>query len=160
MVVFEYFDLLISGALFLVLAKLVHHVYFKPLSFYQQFTNPKYFLPFLDHSLTFVGPPEAMLPRMRKFCYSDPGKRTFAAGLGFGKPVLWVFHPEVSEKILRSNTHINKSFSYDILLPFLGRGLLINTGHKWRNRRKLLTPAFHFKILDNSTNGFCQVGIR
>ncbi|XP_034238723.1 cytochrome P450 4C1-like [Thrips palmi] len=52
------------------------------------------------------------------------------------------------EAVMTSSKHITKGPLYDFLLPWLGRGLLTNFGGSWHHRRKLLTPAFHFKILD------------
>lgn len=40
------------------------------------------------------------------------------------------------------------SYSYRRLFkPWLGDGLLITTGDKWRRHRKIIAPAFHMNIL-------------
>lgn len=56
---------------------------------------------------------------------------------------------ETVEKLLNSGSHISKSVQYKFLEPWLGTGLLTSTGAKWHSRRKLLTPTFHFRILQD-----------
>lgn len=52
------------------------------------------------------------------------------------------------EAILSSNDLITKSGQYKLVHSWLGNGLLTSGGDKWRKNRKLLTPSFHFKILE------------
>ncbi|KAJ8949882.1 hypothetical protein NQ318_010516 [Aromia moschata] len=56
-------------------------------------------------------------------------------------------HPCDIEIILSSMIHMRKSGIYSMLKRWLGEGLLTSTGKKWQTRRKILTPAFHFNIL-------------
>jgi cytochrome P450 len=47
----------------------------------------------------------------------------------------------------RSSPHLANF--YDPLLPWLGSSLLTSSGARWKAKRRLLTPAFHFRILQN-----------
>ncbi|NXE15798.1 CP4V2 protein, partial [Lophotis ruficrista] len=62
-------------------------------------------------------------------------------------PLLILCHADSVEVILTSSKHIEKSYLYKFLQPWLGTGLLTSTGDKWRSRRKMITPTFHFAIL-------------
>nr|XP_014271850.1 cytochrome P450 4C1 [Halyomorpha halys] len=59
--------------------------------------------------------------------------------------------PESVEPLLSSAKHIKKgTYDYGFWRPFLGDGLLLSEGAKWHQRRKVLTPTFHFKILEDA----------
>ncbi|XP_026803476.3 cytochrome P450 4V2 [Pangasianodon hypophthalmus] len=62
-------------------------------------------------------------------------------------PFLFLYHSETIEPVLNNSLHMDKAYAYTFLHPWLGTGLLTSTGDKWRRRRKLLTPTFHFSIL-------------
>jgi cytochrome P450 family 4 subfamily V len=65
------------------------------------------------------------------------------------KPVVITFAPENVEAILQSTTVVDKSYEYRVFEPLLGEGLVTSRRPKWNYRRKLLTPAFHFRILND-----------
>ncbi|CAG9830836.1 unnamed protein product [Diabrotica balteata] len=62
--------------------------------------------------------------------------------------------PEDIELILNNSKHIEKSAFYDFLHSWLGNGLLTSKGANWHKRRKILTPAFHFNILQEFVDIF------
>lgn len=55
---------------------------------------------------------------------------------------------ELNEQLLSSTVHISKLDVYSLLHDWLGVGLLMSDGRKWHSRRKIITPTFHFKILE------------
>lgn len=78
--------------------------------------------------------------------YSEAGLCRFWLGL---KPIVLVYSPENIETILVSTSVINKAEEYRFFEPWIGEGLVTSRRAKWRVRRKILTPAFHFRILND-----------
>lgn len=68
--------------------------------------------------------------------------------------ILAVADYDLLEHILTSTKIITKPHHYTFFHRWLGLGLLTSTGEKWQKRRKLLTPAFHFKILEQFLHVF------
>lgn len=64
-------------------------------------------------------------------------------------PKLGIFlgDPRDAEIILSSSVHIDKSSEYRLFEPWLGNGLLISNGQKWKAHRKLIAPTFHLNVL-------------
>nr|XP_021183869.2 cytochrome P450 4g15-like [Helicoverpa armigera]WRX06070.1 CYP4G10 [Helicoverpa armigera] len=60
------------------------------------------------------------------------------------------------EVILNSQIHIDKADEYRFFEPWLGDGLLISTGSKWRSHRKMIAPTFHINILKSFVGVFNQ----
>ncbi|XP_066260171.1 cytochrome P450 4d8-like [Euwallacea similis] len=65
---------------------------------------------------------------------------------------------DLMEMVLSSSVHISKSNHYDFLYNWLGQGLLTSNGDKWKSHRKIITPAFHFSILQGFLPVFDSVG--
>ncbi|CAG9827946.1 unnamed protein product [Diabrotica balteata] len=101
-------------------------------------------LPILGNALEFVG------------TSYDIFRTVYQKSFEFGKVVkLWVgpklliflTDPRDVEIILSSHVHIDKASEYRFFKPWLGDGLLISTGQKWRAHRKLIAPTFHLNVL-------------
>ncbi|KAL6255811.1 hypothetical protein P5V15_013054 [Pogonomyrmex californicus] len=63
------------------------------------------------------------------------------------KLLVFLMDPRDVEIILSSHVYIDKSTEYRFFQPWLGNGLLISTGPKWRAHRKLIAPTFHLNVL-------------
>ncbi|XP_073811627.1 cytochrome P450 4e3-like [Musca autumnalis] len=72
----------------------------------------------------------------------------FRAWIGYYLYLI-ISDPKDVEYVLASNELIAKSDIYDMMHPWLGDGLLTSKGSKWHKHRKMITPSFHFKILQD-----------
>lgn len=133
-------------------------LFFKPLKrlirmiyLARNFVGPKAW-PLLGNAYLFLGvKPEDILEIADKI-FSEYGK-TVKFWLG---PVLVIFAQDTNdiEYILGSNNLLMKSQDYDFLNDWLCEGLLISKPSKWFKRRRILTPAFHFTILEQFIESF------
>ncbi|XP_067890516.1 cytochrome P450 4V2-like [Heterodontus francisci] len=106
--------------------------------------SPTY--PILGNALLFKPSGEDFFLQLIEFtttCRDEPLMKLWLGPL----PFIVLFHAEAVEVVLSSSRHLDKSYAYKFLHPWLGTGLLTSTGNKWRARRKLITPTFHFTIL-------------
>lgn len=70
-----------------------------------------------------------------------------------------VTDPNVMEIVMSNSTkYMRKSRVYSLMRPWLGDGLLLSSGTKWHKRRKIITPAFHFAILEQFADIFDRNG--
>lgn len=102
--------------------------------------------PLLGNAHEFVGSSntifEKMYERSFEFTPSSPVKVWIGPRL-----LVFLTDPRDIEIILSSNVYIDKAPEYRFFEPWLGNGLLISTGEKWRAHRKLIAPTFHLNVL-------------
>uniref|UniRef100_A0A182PZB1 Uncharacterized protein n=1 Tax=Anopheles epiroticus TaxID=199890 RepID=A0A182PZB1_9DIPT len=104
-------------------------------------------IPMLGSAYHFKDPtPEGIFNTFTGF-HQKYGKNLIAQGL-FNAPSMQICDPKVIEQVMQART-IEKTIIYDFMIPWLGTGLAISTGAKWAQRRKIITPTFHFKILED-----------
>lgn len=70
------------------------------------------------------------------------------------KLTVFLFDPRDIELILSSQIYIDKSTEYRFFAPWLGEGLLISSGHKWRSHRRIIAPTFHLNVLKSFVDLF------
>ncbi|XP_030378278.1 cytochrome P450 4ae1 [Scaptodrosophila lebanonensis] len=66
----------------------------------------------------------------------------------FGHIVIITVEPRFVDSLLLSQQHVRKATIYGALRGWLGNGLLLSRGESWHTMRKIITPTFHFNILE------------
>ncbi|CAL7952372.1 unnamed protein product [Xylocopa violacea] len=132
----------------LIPAIVLYYIYFRVsrrhmLELAEKLPGPKG-VPILGNALELLGSSDAIFQKVYSQSY-DYGE---IVKLWIGpKLVVFLYDPRDVEVILSSHVYIDKSDEYRFFKPWLGNGLLISTGHKWRAHRKLIAPTFHLNVL-------------
>ncbi|KAH8238213.1 hypothetical protein KR032_001217 [Drosophila birchii] len=101
-------------------------------------------LPIVGHLFDVIGPASSVFKTViRK---SAPFEHIAKMWIG-PKLVVFIYDPRDVELLLSSHVYIDKASEYKFFKPWLGDGLLISTGQKWRSHRKLIAPTFHLNVL-------------
>ncbi|KAB0798366.1 hypothetical protein PPYR_09359 [Photinus pyralis] len=103
-----------------------------------------------------VGATEDALQTMVQF--QKKYGRIFKMRTMFDVPSIVTSDPKLIEEILKSYQLLHKGVAYDFMHSWLGTGLLTSADEKWKKHRRMLTPAFHFKILEGFIDSFNQMG--
>ena len=88
---------------------------------------------------------EAFWKRLDELSSDHPGIQRYRIG---HLTYLSVCDPKYVAAVMKEP----KTPDYSLLVPWLGEGLLVAEGKKWLRNRRLLTPAFHYSILNNYTS--------
>lgn len=111
-------------------------------------------LPFLGSALEFGKDTTEFVENMIRLS-NNPAK-SFYFEMGLDQYGILTKSHDLMEFLLGSNklAILSKSTDYQIFEPWLGTGLLTSPGTKWKKRRRIITPAFHFSILEQFVEVF------
>lgn len=103
-------------------------------------------LPLIGNALEFTGGSDDIFKNLvnKSMSYDKQGMVKLWIG---PRLMLFLYDPRDVELILSSHVLIDKADDYRFFKPWLGNGLLISTGQKWRSHRKLIAPTFHLNVL-------------
>ncbi|XP_052863437.1 cytochrome P450 4d1-like [Anopheles cruzii] len=147
--------LTVAAALF------VHRTFGEMLRYSGKLKGPKAY-PIIGNGLLFLNKSPAEFLQIVGTLFEQYGK-CYRVWLGTTLGVM-MFDPKDIEVVLSNPKLITKSTEYDFMRPWLGEGLLTSSGRKWYTHRKVITPTFHFSILeefleifDRQTTTFVEV---
>jgi cytochrome P450 family 4 len=122
-----------------------------------KFQAPEKSVPLLNNSFMFIGKrPDQILQLFTELARKHGPVWRF--DMSPFKSFIIVQDPKIVEEILSSQKLLDKADEYDSIVDWLGTGLLLSSGKKWHQRRKIITPAFHFKILEEFVDVMSKQG--
>ncbi|KAJ1519326.1 hypothetical protein ONE63_004625 [Megalurothrips usitatus] len=121
------------------------------------FPGPDLALPVIGTLLHILGPMDTIFERGLRLLHGGDGDgSTFKFWLG-ERPWLHLTRPEDLEGLLNSGKQTHKpEVVYGPVSGFFGRGLITLNGEAWRRHRRVLTPAFHFAVLERYSGIFTR----
>ncbi|KAG5893586.1 hypothetical protein JTB14_028353 [Gonioctena quinquepunctata] len=142
----------VLGAVFAVIFAFIGYRWYRLLSIKQKLDWVTHLpgWPILGNALEFSGVKDLLddLTRITK----PKGKKTFIDFVG--DPLIFTTDYDLIEFVLGTHSILNKSDSYRFIKNWLGTGLLTSDGPKWKGRRRIATPGFHFSILEQFVGVF------
>lgn len=109
-------------------------------------------LPFVGNALMFIGKNSKALVALGEDVIEKYGY--FIRILLGPKIIIVLSNPADIESFLVDGKTVEKSEEYEYTKAWIGEGLITSTGQKWFSRRKIITPAFHFGILQSFVDNF------
>ncbi|XP_063913529.1 cytochrome P450 4d2-like [Zophobas morio] len=124
-----------------------HH---RQLKFLQQFPSPPV-IPLIGSARDFKTPSE-FLKKLHEYARKYGSLIHLQIGL---RHTLVSTDYKFIEFLLSHNSLLKKTTNFKFLKPWVGEGLITaDGGPNWKIHRKLITPAFHFKILEQFVDVF------
>lgn len=110
-----------------------------------KFPGPKA-IPFFGNAHMVIGKSASGIFDLVSEMYAKLNITTARVWLG-PRLIIGIADADDAEVILGNSTHLEKSPDYAFFEPWLGNGLLISKGDKWKSHRKMIAPTFHTSIL-------------
>jgi cytochrome P450 family 4 len=146
-------EIILSFGLVTFILWLLHHIN-RNKQFYNNIPGVPT-VPILGNALDF-GSTKALLKTLVK--YTEEYGEIVKIQIGPLRKMIVVSDYKFLECILSSTKLLTKSDDYRFMQPWLGTGLLTTDGAKWKTHRRVLTPAFHFQILEQFIDVFESCG--
>ncbi|XP_052072903.1 cytochrome P450 4B1-like [Mytilus californianus] len=97
---------------------------------------------------------DGFFKKMCKEYVEEKRCKAFVYWLFVIRPLLTLTHPDTIKVVMKSTAPKSRQGAgISFMLPWIGESLLVSDGPKWERNRRLLTPAFHFSIL----NGYFKI---